>query len=289
TNNGKLGPIYYIAPEMLNPSILTDYRKADVYSLAKSLWVLLTNQTYPIPGEHDLNFKSIHLSSFVNHPRIGILDILLNRATKIDPKTRIDMEEFNKELIAWSNPVKQKANKIDLKQILEEINYFLQPNISEEIQRKAIVDFIHQVNDSIRIDVQSALDNLESSMVGILQSGSNGSVIGKNSAVGVQKKQKDLIDREGYATVIAIENPIRIYLWLFWGCEAFTDDSVNIIVGSRIQVGMNNEGENIWVSSKMGTAKSSQLENFRIELVQEFIDRIPLVFDKFLEELKNFS
>lgn len=47
----KLGPQYYIAPEMLSDAARASPHPADVYSVAKTLWVLATGQNYPPPGE----------------------------------------------------------------------------------------------------------------------------------------------------------------------------------------------------------------------------------------------
>ena len=48
----RLGPMFYLAPEMLNEPHTAKGEPADVYALAKSLWVMASGQTYPIPGEY---------------------------------------------------------------------------------------------------------------------------------------------------------------------------------------------------------------------------------------------
>jgi serine/threonine protein kinase len=45
----KLGPAYYIAPEMLNNASSADGCAADVYSLGKTICVMATGQKYPLP------------------------------------------------------------------------------------------------------------------------------------------------------------------------------------------------------------------------------------------------
>ncbi len=52
TSSGRqVGPAYYVAPEMVSEAKRADPKKADVYSLGKTLWVLATGQAMPIPGE----------------------------------------------------------------------------------------------------------------------------------------------------------------------------------------------------------------------------------------------
>ena len=93
--------MFYIAPEMLNNASISAGGPADVYSLSKTLWVLVTGQNYPLPGQHQSEIEQVALQSFLNHPRIALLDILLERATQLDPLARPSMKQFAEELRAW--------------------------------------------------------------------------------------------------------------------------------------------------------------------------------------------
>ena len=97
----KLGPMFYIAPEMLNNALTSAGGPADVYSLAKTLWVLSTGQNYPLPGPHQSEIEQVALRSYLKHPRIALLDILLEKATQYNPLTRSNMKQFAEELQAW--------------------------------------------------------------------------------------------------------------------------------------------------------------------------------------------
>ncbi len=97
----KLGPAYYIAPEMLNSAASADGKKCDVYSLGKTLWVLATGQRYPLPGECDSALKGAGVSAYVSHERVKSLDNLLLRMTRHDPLIRPDAQSVSKELMAW--------------------------------------------------------------------------------------------------------------------------------------------------------------------------------------------
>jgi serine/threonine protein kinase len=46
----RVGPMWFIAPEMLSDPEHADGRLADVYSLAKTLWVLAAGQRWPVTG-----------------------------------------------------------------------------------------------------------------------------------------------------------------------------------------------------------------------------------------------
>jgi serine/threonine protein kinase len=89
TENGrKLGPVYFIAPEMLNSPKTADGRPADVYSLAKTLWVLLSGQTFPPPGEQRVSVEGLRISSYIALPKSDLLDDLIDACTRHDPSER---------------------------------------------------------------------------------------------------------------------------------------------------------------------------------------------------------
>ena len=104
TNYRRLGPMFYIAPEMLNNPQDADGMKADVFSLAKVLWVLLTNQRYPPPGELRYDVTATRITEYCPYEKMMQIDLLLDRATKYDPDERISMSEFSNELDSWLNP-----------------------------------------------------------------------------------------------------------------------------------------------------------------------------------------
>jgi len=98
--NKALGAIFTIAPEMKRDPKNADGKKADVYSLAKTLWMLITKDEKGFDGtynyldqSHGLRFytglKGIHLSE---------LEELLTAATQNGPDNRPDIIEFENQL-----------------------------------------------------------------------------------------------------------------------------------------------------------------------------------------------
>ena len=80
--------MYYIAPEMLNSPDTADGKPADIYSLAKTVWVLLSGQTYPPPGEQRASVEGLRISSYVDLECGSKLDDLLEECTRHDPNER---------------------------------------------------------------------------------------------------------------------------------------------------------------------------------------------------------
>lgn len=99
----KVGPTWFIAPEMLSDPEHADGRLADVYSLAKTLWVLAAGQTFPVTGGTlRRDEPAFRLSSVVTDARADQLERLLEDATAHNALKRPSMAEFVAELEAWS-------------------------------------------------------------------------------------------------------------------------------------------------------------------------------------------
>lgn len=110
----KIGPVFYIAPEMLNDAVESDGKAADVYSLAKTLWVLITGQRFPLPGTFTKTVDALKASTYVSDERAPLLDAILEAATNHAANARPSMDEFARELDMWLNPQTQSASDADL-------------------------------------------------------------------------------------------------------------------------------------------------------------------------------
>jgi hypothetical protein len=89
TDTEPMGPRDYMADEMIRDSASADPCKADVFSFAKTLWVLLTGQQHPFAGQYSRDGKysldtQLTPSEFVHEP----LDDLLEQCTHNTPNMR---------------------------------------------------------------------------------------------------------------------------------------------------------------------------------------------------------
>ena len=100
----KLGPVDYMAPEMRQDADRTDPGPADVWALAKTLWVLLTGQELPLPGTHRPAEGAHALRERITFRFASELDLLLEKATQIEPKERASMADIARELQACTAP-----------------------------------------------------------------------------------------------------------------------------------------------------------------------------------------
>lgn len=100
----RVGPTDYLAPEMRADADEADAEPADVYALAKTMWVILTGQTLPLPGPHRIDDEAYQLATYLSHLRLNELDLLLEACTKHSAADRPSLSDVAAELSAWLQP-----------------------------------------------------------------------------------------------------------------------------------------------------------------------------------------
>ncbi|MFI6047219.1 serine/threonine protein kinase [Nocardia sp. NPDC051321] len=104
----RVGPQGFLAPEALRAATVTNWHAADVYSLARTLWVMAAPRQewsdgkittdYPPPGQiRDLKYSLKHFGG----PPARELDLLVQEATSDMPSQRPTAAEFADELRSW--------------------------------------------------------------------------------------------------------------------------------------------------------------------------------------------
>lgn len=98
-----LGAIFTIAPEMKRNPKKADSKKADAFSLAKTMWMFLTNNEKGFDGVYnylDPSHSLRYLEQYKNTHLVEI-DELLKDSTDNNPDVRPTIEEFKERLINW--------------------------------------------------------------------------------------------------------------------------------------------------------------------------------------------
>lgn len=98
--NEVIGAKWTMAPEMKRESSSADSLKADVYSLAKTLWIILTENQKGFDGQYSTD-SIIELRQFYNSHYTSPIDKLLTASTDNDPEKRPTMVQFINELEDW--------------------------------------------------------------------------------------------------------------------------------------------------------------------------------------------
>lgn len=99
-NNEEIGAKWTMAPEMRRESSTADASKADIYSLAKTLWIFLTERKKGFDGQYSTE-SIIDLKKFYPQSYTSPIDNLLISSTDNDPVKRPSIEEFIKALKDW--------------------------------------------------------------------------------------------------------------------------------------------------------------------------------------------
>ncbi|WP_417356902.1 protein kinase domain-containing protein [Flavobacterium sp.] len=150
-----VGPKWTIAPEMKRESTKSEFKKADIYSLAKTLWILITRQNLAFEGQYDTNsVMSIRLRGdlykdkiFFNNENFNstvILEKLLKLSTDSDPKKRPSAVKFL-ELYDWWFQTSSKfkeTNSIEWEETLNNIFPYGIPKYCEWDSFTAIKDVL---------------------------------------------------------------------------------------------------------------------------------------------------
>lgn len=162
----KVGPVYYIAPEMLNSATKADGRAADVYSLAKTLWVLSTGQTYPLPGHHVRTQRALTVSAYTSDPEGAKLDVIVELATAFEPTSRPRMTLIAADLDAWLEPrVVSSTSNLDMRNFAHQfVAHRERIEANSAIQRELAVDRQRiglQLRESLRPTAQLIREKLQ--------------------------------------------------------------------------------------------------------------------------------
>ena len=109
-----VGPKATMAPEMRYNAKNADGKKADVYSLAKTLWIVLTGVAHGFEGRYEEDDAIIGLRNDKRYKKEHLveLEVLLKQATEYDPSLRPSMGIFVTTLEKWLEIVSnfQKSN-----------------------------------------------------------------------------------------------------------------------------------------------------------------------------------
>ncbi|CAM4279778.1 protein kinase domain-containing protein [Saccharibacillus endophyticus] len=116
--NERLGNHATIAPEMRRAGQVEDARPADVWSLAKTLWMLLTkNSDLCFEGTYSRSDKEISIAKYWKEWPISSLHDILEISTSYEPKSRIDITEFSTLLKEYKEMIMHKGRILSYEEL----------------------------------------------------------------------------------------------------------------------------------------------------------------------------
>lgn len=140
--NEEIGAKWTMAPEMRRESSKADPAKADIYSLSKTLWIILTEKWLGFDGQYSLS-SILELKKFYPNEYTSPIDDLLIKCTDNDPNKRPDINFFIDALKEWKE-LKKDFHKSNRKQ-WNEIQTMLFPS---SIPNRVIWE---ELNDIVKI------------------------------------------------------------------------------------------------------------------------------------------
>lgn len=180
-NDEIIGNRSTLAPEMRTPNKVSDFRPADVYSFAKTLWMTLTAEEYAFDGQYNY-FENDKLQRMYPEQHFVELYELLADATAENPAKRPTIDEFLERLINWERISQSQAQSDRSLWRFIEANVVKQNNPSTVIWRNkqhviGIIKqlsklnfnhtFIHGGGGMDLLEIDEFLDSKESGMVKI--------------------------------------------------------------------------------------------------------------------------
>jgi hypothetical protein len=98
------GARHYMGHEAVGDPLRPGGSPGDVFGLAKTLWVLLTDQHYPLPGQIRAEDQCARASACYPAGGLERLDRLIERSTSPVASERPRLGAFADELATWSDP-----------------------------------------------------------------------------------------------------------------------------------------------------------------------------------------
>ena len=141
-----IGPKWTMAPEMRRNASSADGRKADIYSFAKSIWILITNQRKGFDGQYFpdtvLDIKSLSGMEFTSP-----LDSLLQISTDNDPDKRPSIDTVIDELLNFQKMLENyfQRNKLQWKDVQNKLFPLGLPSRSIWEDRDDIIFILNQL------------------------------------------------------------------------------------------------------------------------------------------------
>lgn len=159
--NRPLGPVHFMPYEMIANAETADPKTADVYSLAKTLWVLATEQRCPPEGHQRAGTRGFEIADARPHPNAHLLDALIDSATRIHPEERPPMAAVAADLNRWL-ALPPETKSVDIGEIRAQLRAKMEARLAEEDtaeERKELaLAAVRRLSDLVRPLNQALLD-----------------------------------------------------------------------------------------------------------------------------------
>lgn len=141
-----VGAKFTMAPEMRRYADSADGLKADVYSFAKTIWIVLTGEERGFDGQYIAN-SVLGLKNYHTNLYLTKLDLLLSQATDNDSEARPTISQFIIQLKEWFELNKdfQKRNVTEWFEIQQILFPFTSPESAKWTDIDSIISVLNEI------------------------------------------------------------------------------------------------------------------------------------------------
>ncbi len=226
----KLGPAHFVAPEMVEDPASADPGPADVWSLAKVLWVLASGQNYPPPGQLRIGDRATLLRSYTSHPQAAGLEGILEHSTRLAPSERPTMRTFAAELETWLTPAQPRRHPATIDDLVEQVRAISAPSVAAEEQQAEWRREAAVMSDRLRAAHKVLLPLMQRL----------GRVIADNQALslhglGGKTSRRDVALTWAESLALSPPSPHQVSLTVDLAWELFNSWDIRLVVGMYFQ------------------------------------------------------
>jgi hypothetical protein len=264
----KLGPAHFVAPEMVEGPASADPGPADVWSLAKVLWVLASGQNYPPPGQLRIGDRATLLRNYTRHPQAGGLEAILEQATRLAPSERPRMRTFAAELETWLTPAEPRRDPESIEDLVERVRAISAPSAAAQEQQAALRRETGVICDRLRAAHKVLLPHMQ--RLGRVITGDQAlSLHGLGGKTG--RRDVALIWGESLALTPPSPHPVSLTVDLAW--ELFNSWDIRLVAGMYFQTGGQRLPEVFVLETRDVRVGTEHGQRAADELAQLLIDR----------------
>lgn len=287
-----LGPKWFLAPEMLVDSAAAAGGPADVYSLAKTLWVLATGAAFPPPGTHHLGTPALRMSSYADHPRSAFLDRLVERATAYEPADRPAADEFAAELrlIAEGRTMPPHDSGPDLPAVREELRLAADASRRSDASREQRLTAAQDLLDRLTAAGESARAALVAGGAPLAQPdfATNATVLDRANDWHVREPEirlaRCLVSTLRYETGLVGAGRLReLHLWSGFGVIGDASGHAVLVAGHVVGSAI------VWSATRLVPTGSMQADQAVDDLAAGLRDSVPAALAALLAGYKQRS
>lgn len=277
----KLGPAHFVAPEMVENPGEADAGPADVWSLAKVLWVLASGQNYPPPGQLRIGEEATLLRSYNSHPRAAGLEGILEQATGLAASTRPTMRAFAMELETWSTPPEPPREPLSIEHLVDRVSAISEPEVRAQEEQAVLHREAAAMSDCLRAAHKALRPNMER-LGRVFVSKNQGLILHLGGGTG----RRDVALRWDESLTLGPRSQHRVSLTIDIAWELFNSWDIHLAVGIYLRI-VNQLPDVFMLETRdvrLGTEHGGRAGH---ELVQHLIDEFLNAANRYAELLAD--